>query len=123
MSNDRLHHPFYRIRVYAVTSLRVKHYENIVVKEENAGNQHFLLLPQCFIVFDCKTLEIELYLIRRAHLQAFSLGQSRGKMYAYSSIETLMSTNILSRIMKDLNIVGLPYPAELKLFTFIHKHT
>ena len=23
-------------------------FENIVGKEENAGNQHFLLLPQCF---------------------------------------------------------------------------
>ena len=25
--------------------------ENIVGKEENAGNQHFLLFPQCFLLF------------------------------------------------------------------------
>ena len=25
--------------------------ENIVGKGENAGNQHFLLLPQCFLLF------------------------------------------------------------------------
>ena len=25
--------------------------ENIVGKEENAGNQHFLLFPQCFLPF------------------------------------------------------------------------
>ena len=28
--------------------------ENIVGKEENAGNQHFLLFPQCFLPFKCK---------------------------------------------------------------------
>ena len=26
-------------------------FENIVGKGENAGNQHFLLFPQCFLVF------------------------------------------------------------------------
>ena len=28
-----------------------KAFENIVGKGENAGNQHFLLLPQCFLLF------------------------------------------------------------------------
>ena len=28
-----------------------KTFENIVEKEENAGNQHFLLFPQCFLPF------------------------------------------------------------------------
>ena len=27
-------------------------FENIVGKEENAGNQHFLLLPQCFLSYE-----------------------------------------------------------------------
>ena len=27
-----------------------KTFENIVEKGENAGNQHFLLLPQCFLL-------------------------------------------------------------------------
>ena len=26
-------------------------FENIVLKRENAGNQHFLLIPQCFLPF------------------------------------------------------------------------
>ena len=30
-------------------ALRVKPFENIVEEGENAGNQHFLLLPQCFL--------------------------------------------------------------------------
>ena len=29
-------------------ALEEKPFENIVGKEENAGNQHFLLFPQCF---------------------------------------------------------------------------
>ena len=28
--------------------------ENIVGKEENAGNQHFLLFPQCFLSYETK---------------------------------------------------------------------
>ena len=28
-----------------------KPFENIVGKEENAGNQHFLLFPQCFLQY------------------------------------------------------------------------
>ena len=30
------------------TELLLEREENIVGKEENAGNQHFLLFPQCF---------------------------------------------------------------------------
>ena len=30
-------------------TLEEKPFENIVGKEENAGNQHFLLFPQCFL--------------------------------------------------------------------------
>ena len=33
------------------TSLRKYPFENIVEKGENAGNQHFLLFPQCFLPF------------------------------------------------------------------------
>ena len=31
-------------------TLKRKAFENIVGKEENAGNQHFLLSPQCFFI-------------------------------------------------------------------------
>ena len=31
-----------------------KAFENIVGKGENAGNQHFLLFPQCFLFFPTK---------------------------------------------------------------------
>ena len=32
-------------------TLKKKPFENIVRKRENAGNQHFLLFPQCFLSF------------------------------------------------------------------------
>ena len=35
-----------------LTHRRKKPFENIVGKEENAGNQHFPLLPQCFLSYE-----------------------------------------------------------------------
>ena len=35
---------------HLLTPLGYKPFENIVGKEENAGNQHFLLFPQCFLL-------------------------------------------------------------------------
>ena len=34
-------------------------FENIVGKGENAGNQHFLLFPQCFLPFRKQSLVFE----------------------------------------------------------------
>ena len=34
-----------------LTTLRKRPFENIVGKEENAGNQYFLLFPRCFLPF------------------------------------------------------------------------
>ena len=34
-----------------LTTLKKKSFENIVGKGENAGNQHFLPFPQCFLPF------------------------------------------------------------------------
>ena len=31
--------------------MKKKAFENVAVKGENAGNQHFLLCPQCFLLF------------------------------------------------------------------------
>ena len=39
------------IETRLLTTLRKKPFENIVGKGENAGNQHFLLFPQCFLTF------------------------------------------------------------------------
>ena len=38
-------------QTWLLTSLKKKAFENIVGKEENAGNKHFLLFPQCFLLF------------------------------------------------------------------------
>ena len=34
-----------------LTTLKKRALENTVGKGENAGNQHFLLLPQCFLLY------------------------------------------------------------------------
>ena len=39
-----------------IMTLKKKAFENIVEKGENAGNQHFLLLPQCFLLIPRQTL-------------------------------------------------------------------
>ena len=38
---------------------RKKNSENIVGKGENAGNQHFLLFPQCFLAYQRKIASFE----------------------------------------------------------------
>ena len=43
-------------------------FENIVGKEENAGNQHFLLFPQCFLPIQKQTLTFELHLLCRLQI-------------------------------------------------------
>ena len=41
-----------------MTTLRKKPLENLVGKGENAGNQHFLLFPQCFLLFTKQVLNL-----------------------------------------------------------------
>ena len=45
-----------------------KYLENIVGKGENAGNQHFLLFPQCFLPFPKQILIFKLHLICRLQM-------------------------------------------------------
>ena len=40
-------------------------FENVVGKEENAGNQHFLLFPQCFLFYGRQKFSSELNLCCR----------------------------------------------------------
>ena len=39
----------WNIQSRLLLTLKKKAFENIVGKEENAGNQHFLPFPQCFL--------------------------------------------------------------------------
>ena len=43
-------------------TLGKKHFKKIVGKEENAGNQHFHLFPQCFLPYQEHKLSFELLL-------------------------------------------------------------
>ena len=41
-----------------LTTLRKMPFENILGKGENAGNQHFLLFPQCFLPYQKTEINI-----------------------------------------------------------------
>ena len=56
--------------------LEEKAFENIVRKEENAGNQHFLLFPQCFLSFETQLL-IFWVIFNLLTANAFSLGKPK----------------------------------------------
>ena len=43
-------------------------FENIVGKGENAGNQHFLLCPQCFLSFTKQISNFQSHLFCRQHM-------------------------------------------------------
>ena len=47
---------------------RKKPFENIVGKGENAGNQHFLLFPQCFLSYQRQKPSFELHLFCRLQM-------------------------------------------------------
>ena len=44
-----------RYQFQVLTTPRTKPLKNIVEKGENAGNQHFLLFPQCFLYIQTQT--------------------------------------------------------------------
>ena len=54
-------------------TLKKKHFENIVGKGENAGNQNFILFPQCFPKTNFK-FSVTLFL---CSAYAFNLNQSK----------------------------------------------
>ena len=45
------------------TTLKKKYFENIVGKGENAGNQHFLLFSQCFLLITKRFSVFKLHLL------------------------------------------------------------
>ena len=45
-----------------ITTLKEKALENTVGKVENAGNQHFLLFPQCFLLYHSEKLSFQQWL-------------------------------------------------------------
>ena len=61
---------------YDLTNLKKKDFENIMGKGENAGNQHFLLDPQCFLPFPNQISIFGLHLFLLS-ANALNLNQSK----------------------------------------------
>ena len=49
-------------------TLKKKDMENTVGKGENAGNQHFLLFPQCFLLYQVEKSSFQQCLLRRLQM-------------------------------------------------------
>ena len=73
-----------------LTTRKKKAFENILGKGENAGNQHFLLFPKCFLPFPKQMLIFESHLL--CHLQMLSIWSSRSKNLLYGKELTLYHT-------------------------------
>ena len=97
----------------------MKPFENIVGKGENAGNQHFLLFPQCFLPV-LKTIFNFSVTVALSSANTFNLDQFKkllfgpGLNYGFYSMETIvkMTIHYFTEIPKLLHI----------LFAFYHHH-
>ena len=59
-------------------TLRKRPFENIVAKGENAGNQHFLLFPQCFLTIPKRISDFKLHVqCILSSANAFNLNKSK----------------------------------------------
>ena len=70
----------YRLKLFTtqsrlLTALEKEYFENIAGKGENAGNQHFLLFPQCFLPIPERNSVFQLQLM--CCLQILSIWTSR----------------------------------------------
>ena len=86
-----------------LTTLKKEPFENIVGKEENAGDQHFLLFQQCFLCYPEQILPFELTLICRLQTLSIWIGlKFRGLVKRFNSLLPEHSTFL--RISAFLNI-------------------
>ena len=78
-------------------TLKKKALENTVGKEENAGNQHFLLFPQCFLFLSQREIVI-LEMFNLSSANAFNLVMSKNLSFGKGLIpRTEVAHNWLSQ--------------------------
>ena len=129
--------------------LHKKAFENIVVKGENASNQHFLLFPQCFLPFPIQISIFQLHFFLSSanafnldrskilsigeKLNTVPLGQKTIRKTINVSVVLEFNTNITAWViswqsMKHLRVSRLSHTSTDKtlfpksLATFFHMH-
>ena len=74
-------------------TLKKRDFENIVGKGENAGNQHFLLFPQCFLPYHIEIIISATFIVSSAN--TLNLDQSKilpfGKGLIFASQEVTVT--------------------------------
>ena len=89
--------------------------KNIVVKGENAGNQHFLIFPQSFQFFKKKNIIILAYFILLSP-NAFSLDKSKISLFGTSNFSFPHS---IFYLFGKLSAIFIKFKiADFKLFQF-----
>ena len=86
-----------------LTTLRKKSFANIVEKGENAGNQHFLLFPQCFFYPSKIKFQVLIHTFELSSANAFNL--DRFKILSFG--KELMNLRVVlhkacNNIIRDL---------------------
>ena len=71
-SQAKLKGHFITLQSRLLTTLKKKAFKNIVGKGENAGNQHFLFFPQCFLTFSKRISVFQLHLFCRLQMLSIS---------------------------------------------------
>ena len=98
-----------------------KAFENIVGKAENAGNQHFLLFPQCFLPFPKQVL----FFIFKFIMSANAFNLDRSKILSFNKVLTLSQTcpwfYVCSTSLLK-NSLGKGEIARTKQFLFFPQH-
>ena len=75
-------------------TLKKTPFENIVGKGENAGNQHFLLFPKCFLPIRKRISVFRLHFILSS-VNAFNLSFGKGLSKALASLVTFFRTSLI----------------------------
>ena len=108
---------------------RKKAFENIVRKGENAGNQHFLLFPQCFLPYHRQIVSFLPHL--NSHLQMHSIWTSVTFSHLVKTLPFTTQSGLLTTLYKRPfeKIVGkgenadnqhfLLFPQCFQLFPFL----
>ena len=111
----------------ALKTLGKEPFENIVGKDENAGNQHFLHFPQCFQHFSY----IYFY-----HMQMLSIWSSPNlcrmvksltavfTRHGFYVVQWLMCDSVLKYMTRNLKVLGPHSPTILSLVLqiFLYMH-
>ena len=92
-------------------TLGKKPFENIVGKRENAGNQHFLLLPKCLLSISNTNFHLDYMYIEMSSANTFKLDWSQFLSLGYRVTLPSIKILVLSKLKAE-DKINLTYKLE-----------